>query len=277
MKIIGFCISSLLLSIPVFGQVKLPIKQSPDVDIYTQSINQEVKIERDSLYYNFRKSYLDGPPSDVILDVPKLEIDSLKINVRNLDANLDLKVSLGKMLSIRAGADVLVDSVDIDLHGVKAEALLLIRLENIQEILQHTMETLSENPEIISELGQVTEEVTSTVSKQVPEVLNQTTNAVSQTLEGKQANQLISSMTNSAGEIVHQEVDQTGNIVQSTLNGSGQVKRQQIVGNLTDLKLLDKKMLKNGRVSRSFALPNQNKTVKAIWNAKGQIESVTVQ
>lgn len=93
-----------------------------------------------------------GDQPDVLLDVPNLSVEQLTIDVANLDVNIALDARLANLLKLTAGADVHVDQVKIDLKGVRAQATLIVRLDNVRAIIERTLQTLDNNPQILSGL-----------------------------------------------------------------------------------------------------------------------------
>jgi hypothetical protein len=99
-----------------------------------------------------------GEP-DVLLDVPQLKVDEIGLEVENLHARIALEASLGDLLQLHVGADVVIDKVALEIKGVDAQAQLKARLENVYSILDRTLQTVDENPEILSELAKNSERV----------------------------------------------------------------------------------------------------------------------
>ena len=93
-----------------------------------------------------------SPEPDVYLYVPKLHVGELEIDVERLDAHLALRAQVANLVSLVAGVHVSVDKVKIDIKDVDAEAELKVRLENTYNILDRTLTTLDENPEVLGRL-----------------------------------------------------------------------------------------------------------------------------
>jgi hypothetical protein len=92
------------------------------------------------------------PPSDepdVYVYVPQLHVGELNIDVERLEASLALRAQVANLVNLVAGVHVGVDKVKIDLKDVDAEAELKVRLENTYNILDRTLTTLDENPKIL--------------------------------------------------------------------------------------------------------------------------------
>ncbi|SCG68144.1 hypothetical protein [Micromonospora halophytica] len=90
---------------------------------------------------------------DVLLDIPEVSVDSLRLAVDGLDADLSLRARLANLLQIDAGVRVHLAGAELDLQGVSAEALLKVRLEKLVEILDRALTTLDRNPEIVQALA----------------------------------------------------------------------------------------------------------------------------
>jgi hypothetical protein len=89
---------------------------------------------------------------DVYLYVPKLHVGELCVDVERLEAHLALRAQVANLVNLVAGVHVSVDKVKIDIKDVDAEAELKVRLENTYNILDRTLTTLDENPEIVHNL-----------------------------------------------------------------------------------------------------------------------------
>ncbi|MGN9811823.1 hypothetical protein ACTMSW_21000 [Micromonospora sp. BQ11] len=94
-----------------------------------------------------------GAEPDVLLDVPEISVDSLRLAVDALDADLSLRTRLANLLQIDAGVRLHLEGVELDITGVHAEALLKVRLENVARILERAMATVDRNPQILGDLA----------------------------------------------------------------------------------------------------------------------------
>jgi pyruvate/2-oxoglutarate dehydrogenase complex dihydrolipoamide acyltransferase (E2) component len=59
------------------------------------------------------------------------------------------------MVKINVGVDAFLETVELDLKGLEAEALLKANLENVREILVRTLESMDNNPDLIDSLAQM--------------------------------------------------------------------------------------------------------------------------
>ncbi|MBM0225641.1 hypothetical protein [Micromonospora sp. ATA51] len=94
---------------------------------------------------------------DVLLDVPEVSVDSIRLAVDGLDADLSLRARLANLLQLDAGVRVHLEGVELDITGVHAEALLKVRLEKLLTILDRALTTIDRNPQIIEALARTAE------------------------------------------------------------------------------------------------------------------------
>ncbi|NYH44334.1 hypothetical protein HNR22_004061 [Micromonospora jinlongensis] len=93
-----------------------------------------------------------GDP-DVLLDIPKVSVDSIRLAVDGLDADLSLRARVANLLQVDAGVRVHLNGGELDINGVHAEAQLRVRLEQLTRILGRALDTLDTNPQIIEALA----------------------------------------------------------------------------------------------------------------------------
>jgi hypothetical protein len=89
---------------------------------------------------------------DVVLDIPKLSVESITLDVQGLEAHVSLDARLSNFLRLTAGADVTLQSVKLDIKGVEAQAALVVRLDNVRAIIERTLQTLDNKPQIVTQL-----------------------------------------------------------------------------------------------------------------------------
>src|SRR6478672_6912749 len=140
------------------------------------------------------------PEYDVVLDIPNLCVNRIFLKVDSVTAKLNLHAQVANLVRIDAGADVLIGNVDLTIQGVRAQALLLVDLDDVVYIVDQTLTFVDKHPEIIQQLG-------STLQNTVGSV-------------GGLVNKLVlGTVTNAAGQAVQRIVDQaTGNIIEQTLS-----------------------------------------------------------
>lgn len=96
---------------------------------------------------------VESADPDVLLDIPKVSVDSIRLAVDGLDADLSLRARVANLLQVDAGVRVHLNGGELDVNGVHAEAQLRVRLEQLTRILGRALDTLDANPEIIEALA----------------------------------------------------------------------------------------------------------------------------
>lgn len=91
----------------------------------------------------------DEDDVDVLLDVPRLKVGKLELEVEDLVARVSLQAELADLVEISVGADVRLGRVALDMEGVEAQALLKVRLDPVAAILERALQTIDENPQIL--------------------------------------------------------------------------------------------------------------------------------
>lgn len=215
----------------------------------------------------YRASSSSDEP-DVLLDIPNLSVDEIKLDVQNLQAHIALNAQLANLLSLNAGADVGIERVNIQIKGVKAQVLLKVRLDNVAQIIDRTLTTIDRNPQILTRLlstvdhtvgtvggvannairpGGVVDRTVGTVGGvansaiQPGGVVDRTVGTVGGVAnnavgtvgnvagEALKPGSVLSSTVNSLGQTVQRVVDASGNIVERTLDRSGRVLSSRVV------------------------------------------------
>jgi hypothetical protein len=91
--------------------------------------------------------------SDVVLDVPNLSVEEINLNVEQLSARVSLDAAVAeKLVRIRAGVDVDLDKVELQIKGVQAEAHLRVKLDNVARVIQDALATLRESSALVEAL-----------------------------------------------------------------------------------------------------------------------------
>jgi pyruvate/2-oxoglutarate dehydrogenase complex dihydrolipoamide acyltransferase (E2) component len=119
----------------------------------------------------------DQQEPDVLLDVENLEVEKITLEVDSLRAHISVLAELANLVNLSVGADVQLGRVKLEIDGVRAKALLKVRLENVRAILEKALETLGEHPEILENLAQALTEV-------LREALRDASSALDNVLEG---------------------------------------------------------------------------------------------
>jgi hypothetical protein len=182
---------------------------------------------------------------DVVVEVPDLCVERIRLTVANMDARLSLNARVANLVRVTAGADVHLGEVDLTIQGVRAQALLLVDLDNVVYVVDRALTFVDENPQVITQLVGTVNNTLGTVGGVANQALrpggvaDQAVGAVGQTLNNLTApGGVLSQTVNTLGQTVVRTVDATGTIVERTLNTAGGVVGTRTVGRLLDLPVL---------------------------------------
>jgi pyruvate/2-oxoglutarate dehydrogenase complex dihydrolipoamide acyltransferase (E2) component len=99
---------------------------------------------------------------DVTLDVSSLEIEELKLDVKNLRHRTSMQAELADMVKLNVGVEAVLDGAKLELKGVDAQTLLKANLDNVRAILSHALDTIDNNPQILQDIARIAEETAGT-------------------------------------------------------------------------------------------------------------------
>lgn len=205
---------------------------------------------------------VDGPDKpDVLLDIPNLSVDEITLDVQNLQAHVALDARVANLVKLTAGVDASIDKVNLTIKGVQATALLVVRLDNVREIIDKTLTTLENNPQIVDRL-------LSTVDNTVNTVGNVANTAL-------QPGGVISQTVNTLGQTVQRTLDATGNILEKTLDTGGKVLSSRSVGRLLDLPVVKETTNAAGNTVRQLR-DTSGKIIEVVLDKSGKILSTNL-
>ncbi len=121
-------------------------KDKPQKD---QSREERIKLKKHAMGW---PSEVDGTEVDVILEVPEIKVDKIRINVEDIDARVNLHVKAIDFVQINAGVHVHLDKVEVVIKGVRAEAYLQVRLARVKSVLVRVMEMLDNNADMLADV-----------------------------------------------------------------------------------------------------------------------------
>lgn len=101
---------------------------------------------------------IDGGP-DVMLDVPVVKVDEIDIEVDDLRAAVSVRAELKDLVQLNVGVAARLGTVELNIQGVEAQALLKARLDNVSKILGRVLTTLDRNPQLLESVGRAVEDV----------------------------------------------------------------------------------------------------------------------
>jgi hypothetical protein len=156
---------------------------------------------------------------DVLLDIPNLSVEQITLEVDNLQAHIALDARLGNLLKLTAGADAGIEKVKLDIKGVKAQATLIVRLDNVRAIIERTLQTIDNNPAIIQTLGSTVNSTVGTVGG----VVNNTVNTVGNLTTGLLRSGAVLDVARSGLSTVSSTVDAAGNTVRRLRGSDGAI------------------------------------------------------
>jgi hypothetical protein len=102
-----------------------------------------------------------GDP-DVLLDVPKLNVEELSLEVEELRVRVAFLAELADLVKINVGLDAEVDEVKLQIKGVEAQAQLKARLDNVRAIFGEVLEALEHSPQFFRQALDVVNQTTET-------------------------------------------------------------------------------------------------------------------
>ena len=220
--------------------------------------------------------------SDVYLEVPDLHVDQILLDVDNVNVHLALDARVANLVSLKAGADVGIGRVKLEIRGVQAEAYLVVRLDNVAKILDRTLTTIDKNPELLNRLLSTVNNTVGTVGNvantalQPGGVVSQTVGTVGQTLNNVTApGGVLTQTVNTLGQTVQQTLDTTGNIVERTLDTTGKLVNERTVGRLLDLPVVNQTTNAAGQAVKQVRDQSGN-LIEYTLDAAGKIVSSRV-
>ena len=204
------------------------------------------------------------PEYDVVLDIPNVCVQNIHLKVDTVTARINLDARISNLVRLSAGADVFIGDVDLTIRGVRAQALLLVDLDDVYHIVDNTLTFVDNHPEIIKQLGSTLQNTGGAVGGLVGEVVGGVTGL------------LLGTSRDASGNIVQRLVENaTGKIVEKTVSAAGQAVAQKVVGSVLDLPTISETAGAAGSVVRrvrdqagkviEFTL---NKATNAVSNVK---------
>jgi YD repeat-containing protein len=182
---------------------------------------------------------------DVVVDIPDLCVERINLDVDNLDAHVSLNARVANLVRVNAGADVYIGTVELGIQGVRAEALLLVDLDNVVQVVDEVLTFIDNNPQVVSQLVGTVGNTVRTVggvantALQPGGVVGQTVGVVGQTLGNlTEPGGVLNETTNLLGQTVQTTLEAGGGLVEQTLDTAGNVVSSRNVGSLLQLPVL---------------------------------------
>jgi hypothetical protein len=188
------------------------------------------------------------PEYDVVLDVPNLCVQRIFLKVDSVTAKLNLHAQVANLVRIDAGADVLIGTVDLTIQGVRAQALLLVDLDDVVYIVDQTLTFVDNHPEIVQQLGSTLQNTVGAVGGLVNRLLMGTVNGVQRLVDTS-----------------------TGNILEKAVSAAGQNAAEKVVGNITKLPVISQVTDAAGNVVKRARDAATNAVVQYTLNKAGKL------
>jgi hypothetical protein len=157
----------------------------------------------------------EGPP-DVLLNVENLEVDRIKLVVRNLRAHVSVLAELASLVNLQVGVDARLEEVELEIEGVRAKLVLRADLDNVRAILRHALDTVAEHPEILRILTRALEEL---VSGLVEDALGTLESALGSLEVGDTVDELLKGRLEDVRSALQEVLDQAGAQAQEAAAG----------------------------------------------------------
>ncbi len=184
-----------------------------------------------------QQALASGDQPDVLLDVPNLSVEQLTIEVNNLQVDLALDARLANLLRLTAGAHASIDNVKIDIRGVRAQATLIVRLDNVRAIIERTLQTLDNNPQLVSQLLSTVDNAVGTVGGVANNAVGTVGNVASSLLQNGQLLDLaraglteVSRTVNSTGQTVRRVTDSSGQLIEVVTDTANRIVSSRRLG-----------------------------------------------
>jgi hypothetical protein len=192
------------------------------------------------------------PEYDVVLDIPNLCVNRIFLKVDSLTAKLNLDARVSNLVRVNAGVDVLVGNVDLTIQGVRAQALLLVDLDDVVYIVDQTLTFVDNHPEVIQQLGSTLQNTVGAVGGLVNRLL-------------------LGTVTNSLGQAVQRLIDpSSGSIIEKATTGAGQG-AEKVVGNIMQLPVINQTTDASGNIVKQARDAVSNAIVKYTLNKAGKL------
>ena len=184
---------------------------------FAQNVGEERTVaEREYLDYALSDHREMGDDPDVLLDVPVVKVDSIHLELENLNAHVALKTRVLDLVKLDVGVDAHLGKLRLDIKGVEAQALLKVRLDHVAAIVDRVLTTIDRNPELVKSLGEAVEEIGSGAGH----TLGETGEAVEEVGQGAEG--AVQDVGQGAGQAVGEVGQGAGQAVGQVGQGAGQ-------------------------------------------------------
>lgn len=88
--------------------------------------------------------------TDVLLDVPVLNVEELDLEVEELQAHISARAELAGFLNINVGVDAYINGLKLNIKGVEAQVQLKVKLERILSTIERALDAIDNNPDLLN-------------------------------------------------------------------------------------------------------------------------------
>jgi hypothetical protein len=200
--------------------------QKPERYRFAHNVGGEGTVpEREYLEYAQNGAGLDD--ADLILNVPELKVDSIHLQVEDLEAHVAVQAQVLDLLKLNVGIDLRLGKVRVDVKGVEAQALLKARLDYVAASIDRVLTALDRNPELIESLGSALQDIgwgTGHTLAESGEAVEEVGTGAGEALEqiGPGAGQAVSQIGEGAGQAVGDVGEGTGEALGEVGQGAEQ-------------------------------------------------------
>ena len=120
-------------------------------------------------------------PPDVLLNIPNLSVKEIILDVDNIKVGLNLEADVANLVQLNAGVALSIDEVKLNITNVTANAMLIVRLDQVREIVSDTIGVLDSSADLIKTLIQSLNGTLGSVGDIVGDVTGQANRLLGQT------------------------------------------------------------------------------------------------
>ncbi len=164
-------------------------------------------------------SISDSDEPDVLVDFPLVEVDEIHIELDNLEARISLHAEVLDLVRLSVGVHAELGKVELDIKGVRAQALLRARLDHVTAIIDRVLTTLDRNPKLLESIGESLEKVGEGAGQGVGQIGQGAGKAVGDIGEGAEG--AVKEVGKGAGSAVEDVGEGAGGAVEDVGQGAG--------------------------------------------------------
>ena len=134
--------------------------EKPEKYRFSQNLDGEETVAEE-VYRSYAEEARKGSriDPDVLIDVPVVKVDSIHLELDDLQAHVALQAKVLELVNLNVGVDVQLGKVALDIKGVEAQALLKVRLDHVTAIVDRVLTTVDRNPDLVESIGKAVEQV----------------------------------------------------------------------------------------------------------------------